>query len=1115
MANDTSVIVPIEADNRPLKQTLSDTTSAIEKESQKWDKDTQSAAGSMDSKMTSMFKKISAAAIAAKVGQTLLEWGKDAIAAASDLEEVQNVVDVTFGESASQIDAWAKQAITQFGLTETKAKQFASTLGAMMKSAGMAGPEIVQMSEDLAGLAADMSSFYNMDFDTAFQKIRSGISGETEPLKQLGINMSVANLEAFALQQGITKTFDKMSQGEQTLLRYQYLMQATADAQGDFARTSDGYANGLRLLESNIDSIKTRLGQILVPALAEATEGLNDFLGSLTQERPQTVLDQFNQIDLDTESKLAQVKATADEANDLIAVLQKINETTINEAKSGNLVAFVESFAGNISGLDKALKAAKDGDMTGTIEALAEALSTELGGDPAQWRTLLTAVSANLPGATNATLNDKEQTAAWLKAAAAAADDLGGDYSKLWGDLLKALGDNAGAAVAAFADASDTGSIMEAIAKGANVLDSGSPRVWRSLLTALTSVNGLEKVFGKSDAGKNVEELAKALSGNSPDTTKAEAWQTFLSALNENADALTALTGTSAEETKKWLADIADAAGKLSPESAGAWDTLLGYLVKGLPGLDDTEGGKAFFEALTTNFLAMGNESEQAKAGLQALGLSTEQIDEKQAQWLETCKRLVQTIPGLSEIINTQTGEVQGGTEAIEEHVKAWQEAQEKIILWEAYYAKESALLNGETQLGSLKLDVIGAEQAAKKAKQQLDEIRERMGLNEDFTIKIDRSSRVFSQQDIKEYNAALDNWQQKEKEAEQAQRALTKAEEEQAEATEKLQNMNDGLTEKYGEVETAAQDAGDAINTAFDDTTAAAAVKDVEAAQKALQALTDYTQKAYESTRQSLTSALGGFSKMVTPAEEARNKIKDVKNEIAALQKAGKDTKELTLKMSGYDEAIPTIQNITAALKTQIDYLDEYQKNLDAMKRAGFSADVLAMVSDGSAQSADYAAALAGANKAQVDEINKQVSTVRSKTDELSTALTENKLAVDETAQGLVDDWTAALEQLNQYDGAKENAAATMQGIIDGLGENAASVRAQVDSISSMLSELSGASYGLNIPGVQFNSTVGGGQTVQVHTSINLDGTKLGEAVSQHQADALTQLQRGGSVKR
>ena len=158
-----------------------------------------------------MLKKIVGGFSAAKIGKMLVGFGKDAIEAASDLQEVQNVVDATFGASgAAKIEQWAKSAGTQFGLTETQAKKFTSTLGAMMKSSGMAGDDIVEMSTDLAGLAADMASFYNLDFDTAFQKIRSGISGETEPLKQLGINMSVANLNAYALQQGLQKTFEEM-----------------------------------------------------------------------------------------------------------------------------------------------------------------------------------------------------------------------------------------------------------------------------------------------------------------------------------------------------------------------------------------------------------------------------------------------------------------------------------------------------------------------------------------------------------------------------------------------------------------------------------------------------------------------------------------------------------------------------------------------------------------------------------------------------------------------------------------------------------------------------------------------------------------------------------------
>ena len=851
---DGQVVFEIEGDNRTLKQTLNETTNAIEKESKKWDKAAGDAAGGMEGKMTSMFAKISAAAIAAKVGQTLLEWGRDAVAAASDLEEVQNVVDVTFGESASQIDAWAKTAITQFGLTETQAKQFASTLGAMMKSAGMTGTEIVEMSENLAGLAADMASFYNMDFDTAFQKIRSGISGEVEPLRQLGINMSVASLNAFALEQGLSKTFEQMSQGEQVTLRYQYLMQATADAQGDFARTSDGYANGLRLLESNIESIKTRLGEMLVPALASATSALNDFLTMLTQERQETVLDQFEQIDKDTENKLENIKAATEEARTFIEVLRELDNTKF-----------------------------------------------------------------------------------------------------------------------------------------------------------------------------------------------------------------------------------------------------------GVPGAD----------TIAQNYLAMGNESEQAKAGLSALGWSTDQINERQAQWLETCKRLVQTIPGLSEIINTETGEVQGGTKAIEEHVTAWQQAQEKIIMWEAYYAKESALLNSQTRLGELRLDVIGAEQAAKRARTQIEEILKKYGFTNDAAQEIGYFEMQLAGMNSDEIAAYYDNLfklQDAEKNVAKSTEALRKEEEANAEATQKMQDIEAGLIEKYGEMEKAADGAANATDNAtesvkkFDDETAKAAQESIKNFETALKSLTDYTEKAYQSNRQAIASTLSGFAAFQTPAEQAREKMKE-------LELAGKSSAEIIA--SGFNDAVPSVEKMAAALQGQLDHIKAYQENLVALRAQGFSADVLAMVSDGSAQSMDYAAALRSAtgnqNGGQVQEINKLVADVKAASDSLATTMTENTLAVDETMQTLVQNYADALEELNQYDGAKANAAQTVQGIVDGLGENAAAVQSQVNSILSMLAELSNASYGYSVPGVNFNSTVGGGSTTQVHTTINLDGTKVADAVSTHQANGLKTLDRSG----
>lgn len=225
----------------------------------------------------------------------------ESIGLASDLTETQNVVDVTFEDSASTINKWAQEALNAYGITETKAKQYSSTLGAMLKSMGIADDQVLQMSTDMAGLAADMASFYNLDHDTAFEKIRSGISGETEPLKALGINMSVANLNAFALEKGMTKAFDKMTQAEQATLRYQYLLEATKDAQGDFARTGDSFSNEMRKLQTNLDRIKTEFGKGLLGVVTPAISLLNNVLSDksyqyttaekIMQERDESIYD--------------------------------------------------------------------------------------------------------------------------------------------------------------------------------------------------------------------------------------------------------------------------------------------------------------------------------------------------------------------------------------------------------------------------------------------------------------------------------------------------------------------------------------------------------------------------------------------------------------------------------------------------------------------------------------------------------------------------------------------------------------------------------------------------------------------------------------------------------
>ncbi len=223
--------------------------------------------------------------------QQLVRFGKAAIELGSDLEEVQNVVDVTFGSLNSEINEFAKNAVTQFGLSELSAKQFTSTMGAMLKSMGLSTREAADMGMAITGLAGDMASFYNLDQEEAFYKIRSGISGEIEPLRQLGINLSVANLEQFALTQGITKSYNAMTQQEQALLRYNYLLSVTADAQGDFARTSDSWANQTRILSEQFNSLKASIGQGLISAFTPVLRWINTIIAGL-----QTVANVFRQV---------------------------------------------------------------------------------------------------------------------------------------------------------------------------------------------------------------------------------------------------------------------------------------------------------------------------------------------------------------------------------------------------------------------------------------------------------------------------------------------------------------------------------------------------------------------------------------------------------------------------------------------------------------------------------------------------------------------------------------------------------------------------------------------------------------------------------------------------
>lgn len=214
-------------------------------------------------------------AVAFRLGYGILQFGQQAFEMGSAITEVENVVDVAFGGMADKAYEFASTATEQFGLSELAAKNYSGTMMAMLNSTGVAQDAAAEMSTTLAGLAGDLASFYNISTDEAFMKLRSAIAGETEPMRQLGVNMTVAALQSYALSQGITKSWQSMTQAEQAMLRYNYIMSATSQQQGDYQRTVGSFANQWRLLTLNVQQFAAVVGQGLIAAVLPAIQAIN------------------------------------------------------------------------------------------------------------------------------------------------------------------------------------------------------------------------------------------------------------------------------------------------------------------------------------------------------------------------------------------------------------------------------------------------------------------------------------------------------------------------------------------------------------------------------------------------------------------------------------------------------------------------------------------------------------------------------------------------------------------------------------------------------------------------------------------------------------------------
>lgn len=206
---------------------------------------------------------------------------------ASDYEENINKMDVAFGEYANHVRDFTDNAYMDYGLSKVDASDIASSFGAMAKGIGFAEDKASDMSIALTGLSADLASYFNTDVETAGTALEGIFTGNAQSLKKFGVVMTDVNLKEFALSIGMTaKEYENLGAQDKTLLRFNYVMSQTADAQGDFARTNDGMANASKTLKASVEDLGTAIGTQLLPMIVPVIQKITEVIHKLSELDP-------------------------------------------------------------------------------------------------------------------------------------------------------------------------------------------------------------------------------------------------------------------------------------------------------------------------------------------------------------------------------------------------------------------------------------------------------------------------------------------------------------------------------------------------------------------------------------------------------------------------------------------------------------------------------------------------------------------------------------------------------------------------------------------------------------------------------------------------------------
>jgi len=272
------ILVQLQADVTQLKSGLAQAEKAI-----KGVDDQVKVAGKGMGQFSSQMKSMAATIGIAFGAAQIVSFGKDAVMASSNMAESLSKVQVVFGEGAAEVEKFGQSAAQNLGISNQAALEATGTYGNLFQAFGLGQGESQKMSTSLVQLAADMASFNNTSVDDAILALRSGLSGETEPLKKFGVALSEVRLKTEAMALGlITSTTGALTPAAKAQASYSLILKDTKLAQGDYARTADGTANTMKTLQARFEDAKVAVGDALMPAFRGLLGILNLLVPVLT-----------------------------------------------------------------------------------------------------------------------------------------------------------------------------------------------------------------------------------------------------------------------------------------------------------------------------------------------------------------------------------------------------------------------------------------------------------------------------------------------------------------------------------------------------------------------------------------------------------------------------------------------------------------------------------------------------------------------------------------------------------------------------------------------------------------------------------------------------------------